>query len=426
MTDRRSRTARRVSLPLVGVSVLVGGLVGGCGVLPRSAADSPGPVTVMTWAPVGTGSTNMPGMPAMAKAVEKYVNDQGGLDGHKLRVLTCNERNRAAAVEDCVRQASDAHAVAVVGSYSQEGGAFIPALEADDIPYIGGYGITEDEYESLMSFPVNGGLPALLAGSGRQLAQTCERVTLVRPDSTTGDQFPIFLDEGLAAGHRGPVRDLLTKDDRSDYTDIAAQAVGDDRSSSCVSAVLGDHTSTFFDALRRSGDRTPRVQVSSVIGSVQQSVVDAGGGPDSPLEDARITDWYPPASDRRWDTMKTVIRKYAFGDDDLDDAADPGAETTWIAYDVFTQVARAVGRRGAIDADTVRRALNATSGLSTGGLTPDLGWTDADMPAIPEHPRMSNPTVVYQEVRDGRLVRARPGFVNLTTTLRPPSDPGIR
>ncbi len=425
MTDRRLRTAHSVFLPLLGVSALVGGLISGCGVLPGGAGGSSGTVTVMTWAPTGTDSTNMPGMPAMAKAVEKYVNDEGGLDGHKLKVLTCNEHNRAAAVESCAQQASDAHAVAVVGSYSQEGSAFIPALEADDIPYIGGYGITEDEYESLMSFPVNGGLPALLAGSGRQLAQTCERVTLVRPDSITGDQFPIFLNEGLAAGHRKPVRDLLTKDDMSDYTDIAGRAVGDDSSSSCVSAVLGDHTSTFFDALRRSGDETPQVQLSSVIGSVQQSVVDASGGPESPLENARITDWYPPASDRRWDTMKAVIKKYAFGDDTLD-AADPGAETTWIAYDVFTQVARQVGRKGPITADTVRRALNATSRLSTGGLTPDLGWTDANMLAIPDHARMSNPTVVYQEVRDGRLVRARPGFVNLTTTLRPPSDPGVR
>jgi len=400
-------------------------LISGCGVLPGSAGGSPGPVVVMTWAPVGTTSTNMPGMLQMAKAIESYVNDQGGLDGRRLKVLTCNEHNTADGVADCVQQASDAGAVAVVGSYSQEGSTFMPALEADDIPYIGGYGITADEYQSLLSFPVNGGLPALLAGSGRQLAQTCERVTLVRPDSITGDQFPIFLNEGLAAGHRKPVRDLLTKDDVSDYTGTAAEAVGDDRSSSCVSAVLGDHTSTFFDALRRSGDRQPRVQVSSVIGSVQQSVVDASGGAHSPLENARLTDWYPPASDPRWNTMKSVVKKYAFGDDTLD-VADPGAETTWIAYDVFTEVARQVGRKTKIDADSLQRALNATSRLSTGGLTPDLGWTDANMRAIPAHPRMSNPTVVYQVVRDGRLTRQRPGFVDLTTTLRPPSDPGVR
>ena len=416
MTERRVRTVRRAVVPLLAASTLVSG----CGVLPGSAGGSPAPIVVMTWAPTGTNATNMPGMPAMAKAIEAYVNDQGGLDGRKLKVLTCNERNDAVAVTDCAQQAADAKAVAVVGSYSQEGSSFISALEADDIPYIGGYGITEDEYQSVMSFPINGGLPALLAGSGLQLAQTCKRVTLVRPDSITGDQFPIFLDQGLRTAGRQPVRDLLTKDDANDYTGIAAQAVGDDRSSSCVSAVLGDHTSTFFDALRRSGDQQPRVQLSSVIGSVQQAVVDASGGPQSPLEGARITDWYPPASDPRWDEMKSVVKKYAFGDDAID-VADPGAQTTWIAYEVFTKVVRAMGAKADIDADSLQKALNSTSKLSTGGLTPDLGWTDADMLGVPEHPRMVNTKVVYQVVRDGRLVQARPGFVDLTKTLRPTS-----
>jgi ABC-type branched-subunit amino acid transport system substrate-binding protein len=416
MTERRMRTVRRAVVPLLTVSALVSG----CGMLPGSAGGSPGPVVVMTWAPVGTDATNMPGVLEMAKAVETYVNDQGGLNGRKLKVLTCNERNDAVAVTNCAQQAADAGAVAVVGSYSEEGSSFISALEADDIPYIGGYGITEDEYQSLMSFPVNGGLPALLVGSGLQLAQTCDRVTLVRPDSITGDQFPIFLDQGLKAAGDKPVRDLLTKDDASDYTGIAARAVGDDQASTCVSAVLGGHTSTFFDALRRSGDEQPKVQVSSVIGSVQQSVVDASGGPQSPLENAHITDWYPPVSDPKWDEMKSVVKKYAFGDDSID-VADPGAQTTWIAYDVFAKVVRAMGDGTRIDADSVRQAMNSTTKLSTGGLTPDLGWSDADMLGIPEHPRMVNTDVVYQVVRDGRLVQARPGFVNLTKTLRPSS-----
>ncbi len=43
------------------------------------------------------------------------------------------------------------------------------------------------------------------------------------------------------------------------------------------------------------------------------------------------------------------------------------------------------------------------------------------MLGVPEHPRMVNTKVVYQVVRDGRLVQARPGFVDLTKTLRPTS-----
>lgn len=413
MTDRRMRRARRAAVSLLAA----GALLSGCGVLPGGAGGSPGPVVVMTWAPVDTKSTNMPGMLAMAQAVEHYVNDQGGLNGRQLKVLTCNERNDAVAVADCAQQAFDAHAVAVVGSYSEEGGSFTTALEADGIPYIGGYGITQDEFQSLLSYPVNGGLPALLAGSGRQLADLCKKVTLVRPDTITGDQFPLFLDQGLKVGGRPAATDLPTADDATDYTAVAQRAVGNNKRSTCVSAVLGDHTSTFYDSLRRLGDERPKVRLSSVVGSVQQSLIDSTGGAASPLENAYVTGWYPPASDPKWNQMKSVINKYAFGDDRID-VADPGVQTTWIAYLVFAKVVRAMGDKATVDTDSLRRAMDQATHVSTGGLTPDLGWTDLDLLDIPDHARLVNSKVTYQVVRNGRLVQARPGFVDLTSTLR--------
>lgn len=370
----------------------------------------------MTWAPQDTRSTNMPGMIAMAQAFESYVNATGGLNGRKLKVLTCNERNDSVAVSACAQQAADAHAVAVVGSYSEEGGAFTTALESNNIPYVGGYGITQDEFQSPLSYPVNGGLPALLAGSGEQLSALCKKVALVRPDTLTGDQFPIFLDAGLTSGGRSAARDLPSKDDATDYTDVAQQAVGDNKSSSCVSSVLGDHTSTFFDSLRRLGNKPPKVRLSSVIGSVQQSLVDATGGAQSPLENAVVTDWYPPASDPKWDQMKAVVTKYAFSDDRID-VADPGVETTWIAYTVFAKVIRAMDERTAVTADSVQKALDHTTGLSTGGLTPDLGWTDTDLLDIPDHSRLVDSKVTYQVVKQGKLVQQGADFVDVAATL---------
>lgn len=413
MTERRMCRARQAVVPLLAA----GALLSGCGVLPGSAGGSPGPVVVMTWAPEDTGATNMPGMIAMAQAFEHYVNDTGGLNGRKLKVLTCNEHNDSVAVSQCVQQAADAHAVAVVGSYSEEGSTFSTALESNNIAYLGGYGITQDEFQSPLSYPVNGGLPALLAGSGGQLARVCKKVALVRPDTLTGDQFPIFLDQGLTAAGRPVARDLPAQDDASDYTDVAQRAVGDNKASTCVSAVLGDHTSTFFDSLRRLGDTPPKVRLSSVIGSVQQSLVDATGGRHSPLENAVVTGWYPPASDPKWDQMKSVVSKYAFSDDRID-VADPGVQTTWIAYTVFTKVIKAMEEGTAITADSVQRALDHTTGLSTGGLTPDLGWTDTDLLDIPDHTRLVDSKVTYQVVRDGRLVQEGRGFVDVAATMK--------
>jgi hypothetical protein len=179
--------------------------------------------------------------------------------------------------------------------------------------------------------------------------------------------------------------------------------------------VLGDHTPTFFDSLRRTGDSTPKVRLSSVLGSVEQSVVDATGGASSPLENAYVTGWYPVSSDAKWNEMKAAVTKYAF-DDDRIDVADPGEQTTWIAYTVLSKVVAAMGGKSVSPA-SLQDALDHTTHLSTGGLTPELGWTDADFKGVPEYTRLVNTKVTYQVIRDGRLVAARPGFIDLGATL---------
>lgn len=163
-----------------------------------------GPITVMTWAPEQTGSTNKPGMPAFAKAYARWVNAHGGLSGRKLKVVTCNDHNDSVAAAKCANTAVKDDVVAVVGSYSQYGDSYLPTLESAGIPYIGGYGVTTAEFTSPLSYPVNGGQPSLLAGLGRELAAGCGPVALIRPDSIAGDELPAMLDSGLKAGGHPP------------------------------------------------------------------------------------------------------------------------------------------------------------------------------------------------------------------------------
>jgi ABC-type branched-subunit amino acid transport system substrate-binding protein len=377
----------------------------------------------MTWAPEDTSATNMPGMPAMAQAYAKYLNAKGGINGRKLKVFTCNERNDSIAAAKCAQNAVSAGVVAVVGSYSQHGSAFTSALETAGIPYVGGFGITEEEFNSPLSYPVNGGLAALLAGNGRQLASECDKVSLVRPDTTAGDQFPAFLNAGLRAGGRSDATDLRAREDATEYSETAQQAIGDDKNGQCVTAVLGDATATFFDSFRRlrltdplTGQETgPTARIASVLDSVEQSLIDSTGGANSPLEGAFVTGWYPPVSDARWNTMKSVINKYAF-DDNRIDADDPGVQTAWIAYSVFTEVAESV-KDQPLTAATLKRALDNAHDIGTGGLTPPLGWRDQDLASIEDYPRLVNGMVTYQVVRGGRLVSATKGFTNVIPTL---------
>lgn len=406
----------RTATALAACTAAVGASIVACGVLPGGSAGAREPITVMTFAPEETRATNMPGMPAMAQAYAKYVNEKGGVDGHELRVLTCNEHNTTAGAAACARRAVAEGAVAVVGSYSQNGRAFMAPLEAAGIPYIGGYGVSEEEFTSYLSYPVNGGQAALLAGNGRQLADSCRRVSLVRPDTIAGDDLPVLLNTGLSEGDGRPSTDVRAAEDATEYLAEAERARDEAGSGSgCVTAVLGERTANFFDSFRRLPGDDGGVRISSVLSSVGQPLIDRTGGAGGPFEGAYMTGWYPEAGDARWGVMRQVIQDHAFGDDRID-PADAGVQTTWIAFTVLRKVIEALDR-DSITSSAVSHALDTGVRVDTGGLTPALRWRFEDMLGVPGFPRIVNPNVTFQVVRDGRLVAQRPGFVNVGRTM---------
>ncbi|MCT2592660.1 ABC transporter substrate-binding protein [Streptomyces sp. N2-109] len=428
MTARRR--AHKVTA-LAAVTAAFASLLSGCSLLPGTAEAGDDPITVMTWAPDKTKATNMPGMPAMAEAYARWVNAEGGINGRRLEVLTCNDHNDTVKAARCASRAVKEDAVAVVGSYSQHGRSFMSPLEGARIPYIGGYGLADEEFTSPLSYPVNGGLPALVAGNGRQLAAgECGRVSLVRPDTTAGDQLPPLLNSGLrdgGAAGAAPVSDIRAPEDATSYRTAAQQALegaaggsavgsGGAGGGACITAVLGGRTDTFFDSFRRIQGNDPQIRTASVLGSVRQSLVDRTGGADSPLDGTYATGWYPGADDPRWNPMKKVVREHAFKDNRID-TADPGVQTTWIAYTVLRTALESLDDGAAVTTESLRKTLDEGRPIPTGGLTPDLRWHYEDLLAAHDFPRIVNTQVTYQRVRQGRVVSVRKGFVDVEESL---------
>lgn len=89
-------------------------------------------------------------------------------------------------------------------------------------------------------------------------------------------------------------------------------------------------------------------------------------------------------TDKRWDRMKKVIQEHAF-DDNRIDPADPGVQTTWIAYTVLTAAIEALGD-GEVTSQAIRRVLDDGLKVTTGGLTPPSAGaskTSSPPPASP-------------------------------------------
>ncbi|MFG2624475.1 ABC transporter substrate-binding protein [Streptomyces sp. NPDC048473] len=429
MTGRRRPTSPRPYKLLTSTAAVGALLVTGCGVLPGASGDSREPLTVVTWAPGGAAgpdkvdTVNMAGMTAMARTYARWANNNGGLDGHKLRVVTCDESDTSIGAANCARLAVKEKAVAVVGSYSRHGSSFMAPLETAGIPYIGGYGASDEEFNSYNSYPINGGQPALLAGNARQLARSCERVSVVRPDTLGGDGQAWLLRTGLTEARRPEPADIRAAESATSYDEDAGRALrAAGTSGGCVTAVLGDRTATFFDSFRRLEPSYGNVRISSVLGSVGQPLIDSTGGRNSPFEGAYITGWYPDSGDTRWDRMREVIRKHAFGDNRID-PDDTGVQTTWIAYTALNEIVKSIDAPQ-ITAGKLVSALNHGTPVDTGGLTPVLRWRFKDMLGSSAYPRIVNTRVTFQVVRDGRLIADKKGFVDVTQTLSDASAKG--
>ncbi|WP_406091806.1 ABC transporter substrate-binding protein [Kitasatospora purpeofusca] len=387
---------------------------------PADAASNGGDLTVMTWAPSGTGSADRPGMTALAEAIGKDLNVKGGLGGRRLNVITCNEHNTSDGARACAQQAVDAKAVAVLGSYSQFGDDFMPVLERAGIPLVGGYGLSQPEFSSPLSYPVGGGMPALIGGSGRQLVEAgCKAVSLIRPDTPAGDNLLGYLGNALKpAGIK--LLDVKAPEKSNDYSPVVRKAIGTDQAGNCVTSALGaEPTGNLLDAFRRTGAKNTRI--ASVIGSVQQSVVDSTGGDSGPLSGAFVTGWYPPESAKIWDGLRTVIR--ADSGRHID-AADPGVQTTWVAYEVFKQVSERLTAAGQpVTSKAVTTLLDGGEPIDV-GLTPPLNWATTNMLPSTESPRLVNTWVTFQVVKGGQMTLQRPGFVDVRWVLtggKPPA-----
>ncbi|GAA1264561.1 ABC transporter substrate-binding protein [Kitasatospora nipponensis] len=379
----------------------------GCG---DSASAAGADYAVMTWSPSGTGAFDRSGVTALAEVIGKDVNAKGGLNGHHLRVITCNEHNTVDGGNACVRQAVDNKVIAVIGSYSLNSDSLLPGLEAAKIPYIGGYGLSGAEFSSPLSYPVAGGTPSLIAGNGRQLvAAGCRTIALVRPDTEAGDTLTGYLGSALRPDGVKLV-DVKVSEKAPDYGDAARKALGDDRPGTCASLALApEQTAKLLDAYRKLAPK--HTLLGAEIGSVPQSVVGPQGGGDGPLNNAYVTGWYPPTASRAWDALRVML-----GSDNRVDPSDLAVQTTWVAYQVFLQAAERLRAAGTpLTSKSLRDQLDSEDSLDTGGVTPRLSWSE--MLPSGDSPRLVNTWVTYQQVKGGQLVEQQSGFLDMRWVL---------
>ncbi|MFE7841526.1 ABC transporter substrate-binding protein [Streptomyces sp. NPDC057474] len=403
--SRRRRTAAASCLAVTGVLLAAGCGGEATGSSTETSSLKGAPVKVMVWTPEDTQGSAQPGVRLTAQAYEKWINANGGIKGGPLKVLTCNEKNDPDEAEKCAQQAVAEKVIAVVGSYSLAGDRYMPILEKAGIPYIGGTGVSAAEFSNPLSFPVNGGTPAVFAAHGQQLVEEgCKKISGVRYDVAAAETVARFLALGVTSAGGAAPKDLKVP---VTATDLAPQVAAATKGSDCVDVILGTHSDLFVKAYVQSGSKT---KVGSVVGNLTPELAETTGGSASPLEGATITGYYPPTTDPVW---KDFVKAAQGTDIDTSNGANG---TAWVAFKVFTA---AVEKLPTISSKALVEELNTTSGIDTGGLTPSLTWKESTALPIEGLNRIHNTTATELTIRGGKIEWAKEGstFVDVRKVL---------
>ena len=160
-----NKIRRGVRVPMVIAALAL--IAAGCGSSSKSSsgnsssgnASSPGGAAIQlgTLIPLTGTGLNFPDYLAGAKAAVQSINASGGINGHKINLVECDDQNNPNQATTCARNMISAHVVAVAGGVSLFGAQILDVLKSANIPWVGALPITAPEWTLPNAYPIGPG-----------------------------------------------------------------------------------------------------------------------------------------------------------------------------------------------------------------------------------------------------------------------------
>jgi branched-chain amino acid transport system substrate-binding protein len=132
----------------------------------------------MTTGPISAPAFSIPSIPVGAQIAVNELNSAGGIDGHKVQLLVCNDQNNPNTAAQCAREAIKAKVTAMVGGLEDFDRLIEPLLVQAGIPWVGM--ITPDDYTSSNLFLFGGEGVDAFSAIGMSLAQEgCKHIAVI-------------------------------------------------------------------------------------------------------------------------------------------------------------------------------------------------------------------------------------------------------
>ena len=347
------------------------------------------PVTVMTISTYDTDTLNAKAVLDIAQGAVVQINNAGGLGGHELKLITCNDSNDPNKAADCARQAVDEGVAALVGGFTPNGDAVMPILEAAGIPWFAPPGISAAELSSEDSFPITSGVLGL-AGLGQMAAEDgCDKVASVNYDLPSAGAISQLVDLALTNQGHDPSTLIKVPPTTTDFSSLAQDV------SEYDCAVVGTPPQALLGIAAAGAQLGMETKFYVVPGGLTDTVAENGG---EAVEGSKTLSNFPSADDPIWDEGKKYVG-------DLADEENGGwsalyFSNTWVGFRTFLSL---IKNNKDFSAEGIKATLDATTQVDTDGFTPPFSFAE-DFPA-PGLNRVFNYSELVFEIKDGKLVQ---------------------
>lgn len=356
-------------------------------------APTGSPIKTMTIASVNYAGPTYETAWATAKLYEQYINCKGGINGHPLSVITCDEKGVSTGTEACAREAVSEKVVAVVGMVGYFGGAGESILHAANIPNFGACcSYTPAEFNDSTAFPFGPDPITAWAGPLIKAAEDgCKNISYLQRDSGGADASNAgALQIMKAYGHSPKVTFTKLPITSQDFTAQITQATSNDPD--CI--IMNTAGSVITGVLPAFFQTGSKARIYGGHGNLTAESV-KGFENQQQIKDATIFSYYSSFQGKAYDTLRGAIEQ--FGADtnkfDFDSLSGNG---DWAAYDAFTQIASSI--KGDINAASFLDKAS-TAVIDNGGMTPKLNFAKPLTGGIaPFNQRAFNRTFYYHKL----------------------------
>ena len=204
-------------------------LLTACGGSGGAGGSTDGPIKIMTIGAFESPVYSVPWLKTAVTAAVKKLNDEGGVDGRKVELLTCNDKFDPNEATACAQRAVSEKVVAIVGPLSPNIGPIAKVMEQAKIPIIGPGGADgQNEATSPVSYPINATPVGMGVAAGRLAVERGgPNVVVISGDNETARAGGEWAKMGVeSAGGKATM--LYAPIGSPDYSTVAAKALDSD------------------------------------------------------------------------------------------------------------------------------------------------------------------------------------------------------